>query len=100
MRGFPQIKLVRIRKMDCLGLVVQKVDFPVPLSTHDAVYRHAITIRAGLSNAGIIYIGTGIDQLYPLKAGETLTLYAVDLAEILFKGDTLGDSLVVIAGGE
>jgi hypothetical protein len=100
MRGFPQIKLVRIRKMDCLGLVVQKANFPVPLSPHDTVCRHAITIRAGLSNAGTIFVGSGIDQLYPLKAGETLTLYAVDLAEILFKGDTVGDSLVVIAGGE
>jgi hypothetical protein len=100
MRGFPQIKLVRIRKLDCLGLVVQKVDYPVPLSTHDATYRHAVTIRAGLSNSGTIFIGSGIDQLYPLKAGETLTIYSVDLAEILFKGDTLGDSLIVIAGGE
>jgi hypothetical protein len=100
MVGFPRIKILRIRKLDCLGLVVQKVNFPVPLSTHDATYRHAVTIRAGLSNTGTIYIGSGIDQLYPLKAGEMLTLYSVDLAEILFKGDTVGDSLIVIAGGE
>jgi hypothetical protein len=96
----PLFKLFRRRDIRCFGLDVEVVNYPIPLSVDNKEFRHALTIRAGLSNSGTIFIGSGINQIFPLKAGETLTLYAVDLNEIYFRGDTVGDSLFVIAGGE
>jgi hypothetical protein len=100
MTEIPLFKLFRRRDIRCFGLNIETTNYPVPLSLDNKEFRHAITIRAGLSNSGTIFIGSGISQLYPLRSGESLTLYSVDLNEIYFRGDTVGDSLFVIAGGE
>jgi hypothetical protein len=100
MTEIPLFKLFRRRDIRCFGLNVETVNYPIPLSVDNREFRYAVTIRAGLTNAGTIFIGSSITQAYPLRSGESLVLYSVDLNEIYFRGDTIGDSLVVIAGGE
>ena len=65
----------------------------------DTQVREEITMLADEGNTDTIYIGNSSNQLFPLKAGASLTLRKCSLSKIYAYSPTAGQVLHVICGG-
>lgn len=65
----------------------------------DNQVRDSVTLKADSSNTGIIKVGDSTNQIYPLSAGETVTLRKVSLSQIYVIAAADNQKLYVIGGG-
>jgi hypothetical protein len=86
--------------MNSIGEVIQVVNFPLPvtpLTKTETVF--SLTVKANKTNSGTIYVGNSASIVFPLYAGESITLNQVKPNEVWILGDTLGDKYFVTFGG-
>jgi hypothetical protein len=86
--------------MNSKGEVIQVVNFPlavIPLAETETVF--SLTVKANKTNSGTIYVGNSASIVFPLFAGESITLNQVKPNEVWILGDTVGDKYFVIFGG-
>lgn len=60
----------------------------------------AVTVRAKSANTGNVYVGgSAVDSTdgFPLAAGEAITLFVQDLADVYLDVDTNGEGVVYLA---
>jgi hypothetical protein len=74
--------------MNSKGEVIQVVNFPlavIPLAETETVF--SLTVKANKTNSGTIYVGNSASIVFPLFAGESITLNQVKPNEVWILGD-------------
>lgn len=63
------------------------------------IFTRAVTILADPANTDTVFIGSSGGQTYPLRAGTTITIYAVRLDLIYVRANSGTQTLHIIYGG-
>jgi hypothetical protein len=93
--------------MKAKGETIQVANFPLPVEPLDKETNlqadkkvYSLTVKAGKTNTGTIYLGHSAGIVYPLSPSETVTINLVKPNEVWIMGDSVGDKYFVIFGDE